>query len=218
VTKNNIDTLEVGKKGNSTKITAIVVLGVVFALALFILISSLATVGLNPRFVARPDEVYIYKAGATSASGQITDDEELYGEFMEYYDTMFTSSFLSALFNGRLSGYTLSEKQISTSSNMSSLFGTNPYVKFKYDDKITLTYQNGAEYRSLNKTKETVVFDELYFQVTEQNELHEFKLYVVDYNATQNSSKYTYYVEVNLVANTSDLYENITHFYNSLMH
>ena len=215
VTKNNIDTLGVEKKGNSTKITAIVVLGVVFALALFILISSLATVGLNPRFVANPDEIHVYKAGATTASGQITNDDELYDDFMGYYNSMFSSSFLSALFNGRLSGYTIAEKQISTSSKMSSLFSESPYVRFKYDDLITLTHKNGAAYTSLNKTKEKVVFNELYFQVTEQAELHEFKLYVVDYNATEASSKYTYYVEVNLVADTSDLYENFTDFYNS---
>ena len=130
---NTLETTTKTKK--SVRVTAIVILSVVFASALFILISSLARVDLNPRFVARPDEIYVYEASATVASGKITKENDSYEEFLGYYDDMFSSSFLSALLSGRLSGYEMSSKHISASSSFYSEF-ENPYVKFKYDDEI----------------------------------------------------------------------------------
>ena len=109
---------EITKSKKGTRITAIVILSVVFAISLFVLIASLATVSLNPRFVAKPDEIYVYEAKKTTPSGQITKEDDLYKEFLEYYDSMFSSSFLSALFSGRLGGYELSTNQLSTTSKI----------------------------------------------------------------------------------------------------
>ena len=97
------------RKKRNTRITSIVILSVVFAIAIFILISSLAMVGLNPKFVARPDTIYVYDAGKSVASGHITSEDEEYDIFMQYYDDMFSSSFLSAMFSGRLGGYDISK-------------------------------------------------------------------------------------------------------------
>ena len=209
---------EAQSKKKSTKITASIILGIVFVLAMFILVSSFANVELNPNFVARPDVIRIYKSGHTVASGTITsaeEDEERYNDFMEYYDNMFTSSFLSALFNGRLSGYAISEaKSVKSTSNLISQFD-NGYVQFSYDEEIALTYKNGKECKYKNNTAETITFKDLYFEISEDDALKTITFYVVDYNSTQREGN-TYYYEVSLAANTSDLFENIEDFYNSI--
>jgi len=199
----------------STKAVAIVILSIVFAISLFVLISSLAKVDLNPKFVSQPDEIYVYKANSAVPSGQITKDDDLHEEFLGYYNNMFSSSFLSALFGGRLSGYELSSNQISTSQKIYNQF-ENPYVKFKYDSEIALTYKNGREYKSKYDSTKTVTFKELYFEVDETNGLSEFKIYVIDYNSSLSGDK-THYVEVTLRANTYDLSQNLKHFHNSLV-
>lgn len=217
MTNNTVEIDRVGTddKKKSTKITAIIILGVVFALALFILISSLATVGLNPGFVSRPDVVYIYKAGASNSSGILPKDDERYDEFMKYYDEMFSSSFLSALFNGRLSGYSISEPiAVSSSSKITQDF-TNAYVRFNYDEPIALTYKNGQEYVKESNTSKKITFKDLYFEVSETNSIQDFTMYVIDYESTQTNGK-TYYCKVNLVANTSSLSESLPDFHNSI--
>lgn len=215
---NNIETetLQYNEnKKKSTKITAIIVLGIVFALALFILISSVATVSLNPRFVAKPDVVYVYKANATNSSGILTSDNEKYDDFMEYYDKMFTSSFLSALFNGRLSGYTISEPMSATSTSSVVSEFSNAYVRFKYDEAITLTYSDGKEYQKETNTSKKITFKDMYFEINGDDKLQTLDMYVIDYESTQTDGK-TYYVKVSLMANTSDLFENIKTFHNSI--
>lgn len=214
---NNVDIDRVGTndKKKSTKITACIILGVVFALALFILISSLATVGLNPRFVSKPDIVYIYKAGATNSSGILPKDDDRYDEFMKYYDSMFSSSFLSALFNGRLSGYSIEEPvAVSSTSNLVGEFDS-AYVRFNYDEPVALTYKDGKEYAKENYTSKKITFKDLYFEVNSTDTLQPLTIYVIDYESTQTDGK-TYYCKVNLVANTSDLSENLSKFHNSI--
>ncbi len=201
------------KKG--TKITAIVILGIVFVLALFILISSFASVGLNPGFVARPDLIQIYEEGRTVTSGTITNtkaDEEKYNDFMKYYDEMFSSSFLSALFNGRLTGYSITENSAKSTATLMSTF-ENAYVKFSYDDPIVLTYKNGSEYKYRNDTTKSATFKELFFEINEENTLKEVTFYVVDLPSTQTEGNIKYYT-VSLAANTSDLHENLDDFLN----
>lgn len=210
---------ETNKKLNGSKITAIVVLCVVFCLALFILISSVATVGRSPKFAENPDLIYIYKANSSTSSGQLTDDKEknddLYDQFKGYYNDIFSSSFLSALFNGRLSGYTISEREYTTSSSIQSKF-SNPYVQFHYDDAIELTYQDGKTYRPQNDSTGSVSFKDIYFEIKEANVYEEFTMYVVD--SVRSSSGKTKYVEVKFHANTSNLYEKVMNeklFFNS---
>ncbi len=209
---------EAQSKKKSTKITASIILAIVFVLAVFILVSSFANVDLNPKFVAKPDVIRIYKAGHTAVSGTITsaeEDKDRYEDFMEYYDNMFTSSFLSALFNGRLSGYAISEaKTVKSTSNLISQFDQG-YIQFSYDEEIALTFKNGKEYKQKHNTAESVTFKDLYFEISEEDALKTITFYVVDYNSTQREGN-TYYYEVSLAANTSDLYENIEDFYNSI--
>ncbi len=215
----DIDTIGTNDKKRSTKITASIILGIVFALALFILVSSLATVGLNPRFVSEPDVIYIYKAGATNSSGILPKDDDRYDEFMDYYDSMFTSSFLSALFSGRLSGYEIEEPvsfTATSSTKYKDQFGfENAYVRFSYDEAIALTYKDGKEYVKDNDTSKKITFKDLYFEVKETDATQNFTIYVVDYESTQTDGK-TYYCKVNLVANTSDMAENLKNFHNSI--
>lgn len=217
--ENNIDVeklvQEVDKK-HTAKITAIVILSLVFVIALMILVSSLAKVDLNPRFVAKPSAIRVYKANTSTPSGQITADDKLSDEFMSYYNNMFSSSFLSALFNGRLSGYSI-EYDDPTTSSISSKFN-NPYVQMTYDTPVALTYKNGKEYKSPYDKTQTVTFTELYFEINNVNTLNSFTIYVKDDQATTSAANgKTYYVAVNLVANTSNLYNNLSHFYNSLV-
>jgi len=217
MTNNVVEVEKVGTedKKRSTKITAIIILGVVFALALFILVSSFATVGLNPGFVSKPDVIYIYKAGATNSSGILPKDDERYDEFMKYYDEMFSSSFLSALFNGRLSGYSISEPiKESSTSNITKEF-TNAYVRFSYDEPIALTNKNGEEYKKESNTSKKITFKDLYFEVDETNSMQSYTMYVIDYESTQTKGKITY-CKVNLVANTSKLAEKLGEFHNSI--
>lgn len=201
-------------KKRSTKITAIIVLGIVFALALFIVISSVATVGLSPKFVAKPSVVYIYKANSTK-SGTLTSDNEKYDDFMEYYDKMFTTSFLSALFNGRLSGYQISTPQTETSTAAITSKFENAYVRFKYDDAITLTYSDGKEYQKETNTSKKITFKDMYFQISEEDKLQTLEMYVIDFESTQTDGKIQY-VKVSVMANTSEMFENIKQFHNSI--
>ena len=215
---NNVETEKIHyteNKKRSTKITAIIVLGIVFALALFIVISSVATVGLNPRFVAKPDVVYVYKANATNSSGILTSDNEKYDDFMEYYDQMFTTSFLSALFNGRLSGYTISAP-MSAKSETEIISGfENAYVRFKYDEAIALTYSDGREYQKETNTSKKITFKDMYFQIKEEDKLQTLEMYVIDFESTQTKGK-TQYVKVSVMANTSEMLKNIKQFHNSI--
>ncbi len=202
-------------KRKSTKITAIIVLGIVFALALFIVISSVATVGLSPKFVAKPSVVYVYKANSTNSSGVLTSDNEKYDDFMEYYNDMFTSSFLSALFNGRLSGYEISSPMTAASTSAITSEFKSAYIRFKYDDAIALTYNDGKEYVKETNTSKKITFKDLYFQISEEDKLQTLDMYVIDFESTQTDGK-TQYVKVSLMANTSDLFENLKTFHNSI--
>lgn len=198
------------RKKRNTRIISIVVLSVVFAIAIFILISSLAMVDLNPKFVTKPNTIYVYDAGKSVSSGQITSDDKVYDEFMGYYDDMFSSSFLSAMFSGRLGGYNISNIETCAKGSMYKKFEGN-YVKFKYDDKQVLTYGNGKEFKFDTNSPRAFEFKELYFEINDKNVANEFTIYVVDYEASATTST-TYYAKVTLLANTSEIFNNFKTF------
>ena len=221
MTTNNIEieTLEEERsKKKSTKITASIILGFVFVIAIFILVSSFANVGLNPNFVARPDRIEIYKAGYTETFGTITTEkekEDVYKEFMTYYNDMFSSSFLSALFNGRLSGYSISEGEPVDNVTILTKGFENDYIRFKYDTPISLTYKDGAEYKKKTNSEKPVTFTDLYFELNKEDMLKTVTFYVIDYDTMDTDGGKVKYYQVSLAANTSDLAENIEKFYNS---
>ena len=212
-TTNYEDSIKARKKRN-TRIVSIVVLSVVFAIAIFILISSLAMVDLNPKFVTNPDVIKVYDANTSTATGHLTSEDKEYKEFMSYYDEMFSSSFLSAMFSGRLGGYEISTINSCKDGNLYKEFD-DKYVKFQYDEKQMLTYSNGKEYQMNAPTKKTLEFKELYFEINENNVANNFTIYVVDYDSSEKTTN-TYFAKVTLLANTSEIYSNFNNFRVSL--
>ena len=184
-------------------------MSVAFVLVVLIVVAACITTNLKPKFIGQPDRIVIYNQSSTY--GEFSSDQQKYEDFMEKFDQSFTSSYLVALFSGRLGDYKIEdEKENMTLSTALSKINSGYYVEFKYIDDQTLTYANGDVYYSVFNKNQTITYNSIYFALSDQNDLATLDIYVA-YKTNATSSTY-YVVRISQKANMYDIYENISSF------
>ncbi len=197
------------KRKKTAKITALCLMSVAFVLVVLIVVAACITTNLKPKFIGQPDRIVIYNQSSTY--GEFSSDQQKYEDFMEKFDQSFTSSYLVALFSGRLGDYKIEdEKENMTLSTALSKINSGYYVEFKYIDDQTLTYANGDVYYSVFNKNQKITYNSIYFALSDQNDLATLDIYVA-YKTNSTSSTY-YVVRISQKANMYDIYENISSF------
>ena len=166
-------------------------IGIISVLALCtLLVAAIITLSAvkvnNLPNLGNPDWIMIYSS-ASSSERVLTKGQEKYDEFVETFNDCFTEQLISALFSGRIKG----DYDVNADGNVSP---TKPYVKYKFDNAQTLTIKGETIYDPSNTTKE-VTYNEVYFNVSENNEKKDVKIYLRN---SSSKSVYSFIVYVNL--------------------
>lgn len=198
------------------KITLISILSVVFVLVVAIIVMGCVKVDLRPSFFTKPSQVTIY--GENNTSVVIADSDDRYKDFERIYNDMFSTSVLSALFTGRLGGYTIDEgatkndywytnsNETTFSSTITDALGSN-YVRLHFDSPMKFYNANGSEYVSKFNADYSLTFQDVYFAIDNVNATDTFTFYFqVKGNTTTNPQRTTI-TTITLSANTSQLFE-----------
>lgn len=197
------------RKKKKNKIIALSLLGLVLALVVLIIVGACVPVNLKPYLIGSPSRVTIYNQ--SQIYGEFDDDQAKYSEFMEDFADVFETSYLVALFSGRLGDYKISGQSESLIlSNVLSELKAGYYVEFKYENPQTLTYNDGTEYKSIYNGA-SLTFTSLYFAISQTDELVNLDMYVgVKYSDADNAT--TYALKVTQKANTYSLYDKLANY------
>ena len=132
------------KKRKNRKIVYSIISGLILALAIVIITLSCITVNLKPSFTEGGAVFTITINGSNKMTFE--DSDEQYQEFNKLYTEAFTSTYLTALFSGKLEKYTINEtsdnfysdtlNNTGMSSTLSSALGSN-YVRCLDDPRRT---------------------------------------------------------------------------------
>ena len=202
------------KKIKKRKVTLISILSVVFVLVVAILVMGCVKIDLRPDFFTKPSQVTIY--GENSTVIVIADSDERYKDFEKIYNDMFSTSVLSALFTGRLGGYTINEgakkevdywykntSETTFSSRITEALGSN-YVRLHFDSPMKFYNADGSEYISKYNQSYSLTFQDVYFAIDEVDATDTFTFY---FQVKGNSGERTTITSITLSANTSQLFE-----------
>jgi len=184
------------KKKRNRLITAIISCSFGLALVITIVTLALVHVDLRPSVITNPSSMYFN--GETWYKYDNTDD--LYTEFLDEYKDSFSISYLTGIFSGRLGGYDIVEDHLTT---LPEDVTNGNYVTFTYNDKITLTKQDGKVYYSKNNTNYSIDFYEVTFALSTEDKVDNMTMYLkYDWKPDGAKSSKTYYAEINLKGNT----------------
>lgn len=195
------------------KITLISILSVVFVLVVAIIVMGCVKVDLRPSFFTKPSQVTIY--GENNTSVVIADSDDRYKDFERIYNDMFSTSVLSALFTGRLGGYTIDEtisrwytnsNETTFSSTITDALGSN-YVRLHFDSPMQFYNSNGSEYDSRYNASYSLTFQDVYFAIDNVNATDTFTFYFQVKGNSGVSPERTTITTITLSANTSQLFE-----------
>ena len=195
------------------KITLISILSVVFVFFVAIIVMGCVKVDLRPSFFTKPSQVTIY--GENNTSVVIADSDDRYKDFERIYNDMFSTSVLSALFTGRLGGYTIDEtisrwytnsNETTFSSTITNALGSN-YVRLHFDSPMKFYNANGSEYVSKFKADYSLTFQDVYFAIDNVNATDTFTFYFQVKGNSGVSPERTTITTITLSANTSQLFE-----------
>lgn len=195
------------------KITLISILSVVFVLVVAIIVMGCVKVDLRPSFFTKPSQVTIY--GENNISVVIADSDDRYKDFERIYNDMFNTSVLSALFTGRLGGYTIDEtisrwytnsNETTFSSTITDALGSN-YVRLHFDSPMQFYNSNGSEYDSRYNASYSLTFQDVYFAIDNVNATDTFTFYFQVKGNSGVSPERTTITTITLSANTSQLFE-----------
>ncbi len=208
------DESEIIKRKKIKKISALCLMSIAFILVVLIVIAACINVNLKPNFVASPDRIIIYNKTSTYGeftSGSAVSDDSRYDEFLDLFNESFTTSYLVALFSGRLGGYYIdksSEVSLKYSDVMTEL-QEGYYAEFKYTTPQTLTYSNGDIYYSSYASNTPVEYNSLYFALSENDGVKDVNIFVAYKTASSTSS---YIIQINNKGNTNLIYQNLSKF------
>lgn len=195
------------------KITLISILSVVFVLVVAIIVMGCVKVDLRPSFFTKPSQVTIY--GENNTSVVIADSDDRYKDFERIYNDMFNTSVLSALFTGRLGGYTIDEtisiwyensNETKFSQQIEEALGSN-YVRLHFDSPMKFYNANGSEYVSKFNDSYSLTFQDVYFAIDNINATDTFTFYFQVKGNSGRSPQRTTITTITLSANTSQLFE-----------
>lgn len=202
------------KNKRRKKITIISsILSVVLALSIAIITMASVKVNLKPFFIEEPAVYTVVISGQTKST--ITKDNTEFAEFSKLMEKSFKINTLTALFTGKLGGYTINEGSPSQSfysdsdtksalsSSLINSLGDN-YVRLTYNVDQTMFKSNGkAMYSSYDRSKELCYVD-VVFPISSENTENELTFYFGTYYNTT-----SYISTITISANTHSLYDYI---------
>lgn len=202
------------KKKRNRKIIFSLISFVVFALAIIIIVMSCVKVNIKPKFI---DNAVRYEVTINSAEKLSLDKtSEEFDDFDKLFDEAFSYNYLTALFDGKLSGYTIKDENETNdnfysdtknntgmSSALKSALGKN-YVRVKFDEDKTVKYSNGKTYYTKYNTSLPLKFNELYFNINSSDETSKITFYLGTFGGAVNTVKIT---KITVEANAYSLYK-----------
>ena len=210
---NSVSDQYLAKRKRNRKITFSIISFIVLALATIIIVMSCVKVNIKPQFI---DDATSYRVTINGSDKLLLEEgNEEFAEFDELFDETFSLNYLTALFSGKLGGYkinasdetkdyfysdTKNNKGMSTS--LKNALGDS-YVRVKFGEEKEVTYSNGKTYMSKYNTNSKLVFDELYFNLSETNEEGSLTFYL----GTRGYLSGTRITKITIEANTYALYE-----------
>lgn len=201
------------KKKRKRTVTYSIISAIVLALATVIIVLSCIKVDLRPAFIG---DALSYRV-TISGSERMTLDEsnEEFEEFNETYLKSFRTRYLTALFTGRLGGYTITETASNfytsttsktPSSALRNELGQN-YVRVLLSEEQQILNSNGKVYYSVFNSNKTFTFDEMYFNLSTENSSQDLTLFLGGKREGTDSVRI---IKINVRANTYNLYKMVT--------
>mgnify|MGYP001075866476 FL=1 len=213
-----IQTQKLLKKKQNKKIATIIGMGFAFVLAVVIIILAAVPVSLKPRcMVSGFDSVALYPGNTNGVS--YTYDEQGYDDFMKVYNKAFSQPYISAIFSGSLFSYSIEENGDSVSSVIGSggslIQNKTYFVRLRYAEEQTFTYQNGRVYKSRYSNSKwpdgKLTFTDVYFEVSQTEGVKETKVYVVakypKFDGNDQVGTDEYIITITVKANTHLIYD-----------
>ncbi len=190
------------RQSKKKKIIIIIAFSLILLLIATVLSLSLIKIDLSPALFAKPDKIYFND----ETSSLYNKQDEVFELVTEEYNNAFKTSIMSAIFEGRLSGYEIEENAL---TSLDEVMQDKTYITFKFNEPITLTDSNGYVYYSKFDNNNTLEIEEIVFEISNLEQLQETKIYC-KYNWSTNqdeSSGVTRYASINVKANTKGLFE-----------
>lgn len=210
---NSVSDQYLAKRKKRRKITFSIISFIVLALATIIIVMSSVKVNTKPAFI---DDAVSYRVTIDGKDKLLLEQEdEEFAEFDKLFDETFSLNYLTALFTGKLGGYEINANDETTdnfysdtknntgmSSALKSALGDS-YVRVKFAEEKEVAYSNGKAYMSKYNTNSKLVFNELYFNLSENNEDASLTFYL----GTRGYLSGTRITKITIEANTYALYE-----------
>lgn len=214
------------KKKKTKRFATLAGLALAFCLAIVVIVLAVVPVSLAPKCLRGGfDKVEYY--GGTSTSSRVKafyEDDAAYAQVMKAYKKSFSQAYLSALFSGSLSSYSISEvlndsrTRYTSKNQVLGLLDSGDYCLYlHFGQTQTLTQKNGKVYGSRYSGGTSawpdgkIVFDEAFVEVNKSAGLVGTRIFVVgQYPEIVNkepTGKYDkYIITITVRADTSALY------------
>ena len=188
---------QIAEKSRRKKIIiSSVCLGLVFIIALAIILMATIKVDLRPSVVSNPTSIYFNN----NSSIQYDRADEEYNAFMQEYNDAFRVSVLTGIFSNNLTDYVIEENRI---TSLPTELTSGNYVTFMFkENPITLVKKDGKTYYSKYNSKNSIDFTQASFALSSEDKIQDTTMYL-----KYNSGTKTYYAEVKLKGNTYKLNE-----------
>lgn len=197
------------KKRFQRKLYSSIAFGFVFAVVLIIVVLACVPVNLAPVSIERPSDIYFN--GNSNAS--YAQDTTVYKDVMERYEDAFNTNYLTAIFSGRLGGYTVQQNDENDKwfTALPSIITSGNYITFSYwkNEEPVLKDANGNDVIPEWDSSSSILVKEVIFPLSSQNKTDVMDVYF-KYEKKKNSSATTmstYYVKISIKANTFALNE-----------
>ncbi len=205
---NSLSDEYLAKKKRTRIISFSIISFLVFALAVVIIVLSCVKVDLKPKFLG---EALNYRVNISNSVVSLDESNEDFNKFNKIFDESFKSQYLTAIFTGKLGGYTIEEtyKQFysSNSTNPNSIWrselGDN-YVRVNFVETKQILNSNGSVYYSNTNSNKTFTFNQMYFNLSTQDSQQDLVLYI---GGILEGTSSTRLIKIKVRANTHNLYK-----------
>ncbi|MBP3344820.1 MAG: hypothetical protein J6K97_01285 [Clostridia bacterium] len=145
----------VAKRKKKRRIIYSAILSIVLALSALIITFSCVNYNLKPKFLNNVQGYYVNLAGGQKT--YIDEDHKDYEDFIQEYESAFKTTYMTALFSGKINSYDIEETNLKFYSNSTSKTGIHSdwskelgsnYIELIFNGQKKLLTQSGKQYYS----------------------------------------------------------------------